>query len=548
MKAPINPSEPLFPVRPNEPVCNYYMKHGTCKFGQACKFHHPPQPTLHSLINGDTQVVMNVSNVGRETNAATQLLLSPVGADPTGSQLMLQFLPQRPEEPDCIYFLKNGRCKYGATCRYHHPINYNQRRGDETRRRRVPNQDRSSRSQNSQYVAHSIASTGHSKGHVVVSDNSIALMGMEGRPNTIQQQQSYPAILSIPTNDSVAPVGSMTDQCSSTCSIASSHETTTSSLEQFTVHGDLPNALLHPLSRSKRNGSGSNLSTFTESSVHGRAQTRAALPHSASDGNISRRNRVASLGSAGEVPQHYELNSSPMLRDSNGTIGSRRNERQQLSIPFESSLHVPAPTQYSGQSDTTPPRKTSFSNELRNSASRVQRIRASRPPAGQARHGQNQNVRGESEEGFSMMTSALLNMLDSPDAEKASACDGEGSHYRPMPAQHHRFPSEEIDPAVFDRLSLIHERNGDTNQKEDYHHPRQQDTEATNWPPAYQASISATNQSVVDHATAFTLQHPSHAQPSGDNTTNSSDIKLCSSLEGSPLFREVSASSLPPSA
>jgi len=80
---PSKPGEPLFPVRPDEPVCSYYMKHGTCKFGQTCKFNHPPQPK--QAIVGDA-------------------------------------LPQQPDEPDCIYFLRNGRCKYGPTCKYHHPL------------------------------------------------------------------------------------------------------------------------------------------------------------------------------------------------------------------------------------------------------------------------------------------------------------------------------------------------------------------------------------------------------------------------------------------
>merc|ERR1719148_203985 len=35
----------------------------------------------------------------------------------------VQLLPQRPGEANCIYFLRNGRCKYGATCKYHHPTN-----------------------------------------------------------------------------------------------------------------------------------------------------------------------------------------------------------------------------------------------------------------------------------------------------------------------------------------------------------------------------------------------------------------------------------------
>lgn len=81
--ASTNPSEPPFPIRPGEPACQYFLKHGTCKFGQTCKFNHPPSQKSH---------------------------------------LSEQLLPQRPSEPDCIYFLRNGRCKYGATCKYHHPI------------------------------------------------------------------------------------------------------------------------------------------------------------------------------------------------------------------------------------------------------------------------------------------------------------------------------------------------------------------------------------------------------------------------------------------
>ncbi|KAK4265704.1 hypothetical protein QN277_026721 [Acacia crassicarpa] len=29
--------------------------------------------------------------------------------------------PQRPDEPDCIYYLKTGFCGYGSRCRFHHP-------------------------------------------------------------------------------------------------------------------------------------------------------------------------------------------------------------------------------------------------------------------------------------------------------------------------------------------------------------------------------------------------------------------------------------------
>jgi hypothetical protein len=33
--------ENVFPERPDQPECQYYMKTGDCKFGAVCKFHHP---------------------------------------------------------------------------------------------------------------------------------------------------------------------------------------------------------------------------------------------------------------------------------------------------------------------------------------------------------------------------------------------------------------------------------------------------------------------------------------------------------------------------
>lgn len=29
--------------------------------------------------------------------------------------------PQRPDQPDCLYYMKTGSCKYRSTCKYHHP-------------------------------------------------------------------------------------------------------------------------------------------------------------------------------------------------------------------------------------------------------------------------------------------------------------------------------------------------------------------------------------------------------------------------------------------
>lgn len=31
----------IFPERPDQPECQFYMKTGDCKFGAVCRFHHP---------------------------------------------------------------------------------------------------------------------------------------------------------------------------------------------------------------------------------------------------------------------------------------------------------------------------------------------------------------------------------------------------------------------------------------------------------------------------------------------------------------------------
>lgn len=30
-------------------------------------------------------------------------------------------LPERPDQPECRYFMSTGSCKYGTDCKYHHP-------------------------------------------------------------------------------------------------------------------------------------------------------------------------------------------------------------------------------------------------------------------------------------------------------------------------------------------------------------------------------------------------------------------------------------------
>ncbi|OAY77664.1 Zinc finger CCCH domain-containing protein 6 [Ananas comosus] len=76
-----------YPERVGQPLCEYYMKTGTCRFGPMCKYHHPRQG------GGSLQPAM----------------------------LNYYGYPLRPGEKDCSYYMKTGQCKFASSCKYHHP-------------------------------------------------------------------------------------------------------------------------------------------------------------------------------------------------------------------------------------------------------------------------------------------------------------------------------------------------------------------------------------------------------------------------------------------
>ncbi|XP_021597348.1 zinc finger CCCH domain-containing protein 37-like isoform X1 [Manihot esculenta] len=84
---------PIYPQRPGEKDCAYYMLTRTCKFGDSCKFDHP--------------------------------IWVPEGGIPNWTEVppvaTVESLPQRLGQPDCPYFLKTHRCKYGLKCKFNHP-------------------------------------------------------------------------------------------------------------------------------------------------------------------------------------------------------------------------------------------------------------------------------------------------------------------------------------------------------------------------------------------------------------------------------------------
>ncbi|CAO2147343.1 unnamed protein product [Urochloa humidicola] len=82
------PRENVFPERPDQPECQFYMKTGDCKFGAVCKFHHPRERII----------------------PAPNCALSSMG------------LPLRPGEPMCSFYSRYGMCKFGPNCKFDHPI------------------------------------------------------------------------------------------------------------------------------------------------------------------------------------------------------------------------------------------------------------------------------------------------------------------------------------------------------------------------------------------------------------------------------------------
>ncbi|CAM0884340.1 unnamed protein product [Alopecurus aequalis] len=80
--------ENVFPERPDQPECIYYIKTGDCKFGAVCKFDHPRV----------------------RSQPPPDCVLSPMG------------LPLRPGEELCKFYSRYGICKFGGNCKFDHPM------------------------------------------------------------------------------------------------------------------------------------------------------------------------------------------------------------------------------------------------------------------------------------------------------------------------------------------------------------------------------------------------------------------------------------------
>ncbi|XP_018633466.1 zinc finger CCCH domain-containing protein 32 isoform X2 [Nicotiana tomentosiformis] len=136
-----------FPERLGEPMCQYYLRTGACKFGASCKFHHPrnlggslsnvplntygyplrPGPVSPALSPGAQPSAAVTSIYGiSQLASSTHAFAGPYSplhsaASPSSKTQKEKSFPDRPGQPTCQYYMKTGDCKFGSSCRYHHP-------------------------------------------------------------------------------------------------------------------------------------------------------------------------------------------------------------------------------------------------------------------------------------------------------------------------------------------------------------------------------------------------------------------------------------------
>jgi hypothetical protein len=404
MKTPIDPSEPIFPLRPNEPVCQYFLKHGTCKFGQACKFHHPPQMAgAGSMVNNANSVLVTLP-MGRKTDG------TPVFWSNAGNDSGVQILPQRPDEPNCIYFLKNGRCKYGATCRYHHPLNFHNDRArrtvyEENGRQRQPSvqQDHRVGGPKVHYVT-TLPPGSVQQGHFVVSNGTVTFVSLDGAAPThvvsIQQaagNANEGRVLYTTTPETLT-------SSSSSASIASSYETPISNLDGQDSSSSLWNRKLP--TNCPTNG----YNLPNDSPAQGRHHiqgNRTVIVQNIDEGGTIGLPRVVSTGSASEGSTiFFDANghAQPAWRSSRSSSFDQTRSRVASFHSLGDEMHR-SMSVHSALDDVGRTRVYS-SNSPVMLAKAHHVIRTRRHP-------------GEVDEGLSQMTSALLTMLDTP--EEAAA-------------------------------------------------------------------------------------------------------------------------------
>ena len=104
------------PLRPGQEECKHFLRFGMCKFGQLCKYDHPPEKAgVDGQQDADKYYIAPDGTRSAKIGVKTGAMKLANNMAQTGG------LPVRPGEKECSFFMRNGMCQYGETCRWHHP-------------------------------------------------------------------------------------------------------------------------------------------------------------------------------------------------------------------------------------------------------------------------------------------------------------------------------------------------------------------------------------------------------------------------------------------
>lgn len=78
-----------------------------------------PSSTLSNVVSTQLYGITQVSSTAPAYTAPYQPISSSVG--PSGTSQKEHSLPERPGQPECQHYMKTGECRFGPSCRYHHP-------------------------------------------------------------------------------------------------------------------------------------------------------------------------------------------------------------------------------------------------------------------------------------------------------------------------------------------------------------------------------------------------------------------------------------------
>ncbi|KAG6471696.1 hypothetical protein ZIOFF_069142 [Zingiber officinale] len=92
-----------YPDRPGEPDCLYFLRTGNCGYGSDCRYNHPTRTRQNNYFSDELP----------QRDGQPDCQFDSIYTRCSNLSFMFQLLLQ--------FFLKTGTCKYGTTCKYHHP-------------------------------------------------------------------------------------------------------------------------------------------------------------------------------------------------------------------------------------------------------------------------------------------------------------------------------------------------------------------------------------------------------------------------------------------